>query len=71
MGIFDIHQLSPEDATLFLSEYGLDVQFPRCRKHAPNIYQVNDHPIWGNHEKLCPKMSQVMVEIASGVPVIA
>ena len=42
LSIFEIHRLSPESASQFLNRrYGLDVQFTRCRKHAPNIYKIN------------------------------
>lgn len=61
--LFNIHQLSPDAASKFLKyRYGIDQPFTRCRKHAPNIYEINYmSPIWGNLEKLNPEIGLSMV----------
>lgn len=61
--IFEIHRLTPEAATQFLAQrYDLEVHFTRCRKHAPNIYEIkSSHPIWEKFEKLPPGVSLSMV----------
>ena len=63
LSIFEIHRLSPESASQFLRRrYGLDQQFTRCRKHAPNIYEINSsHPLWDEFPKLRPEISLSMV----------
>lgn len=61
--IFEIRRLTPEAATHFLEQrYNLDVRFTRCRKHAPNIYEINStHPVWDKFEKMPPRVSLSMV----------
>lgn len=70
LGIFEIHRFSPSEASAYLlRRFEIEVTFSRCRKHAPNIYEiVGGHPIWGSNQKLCPDISLSMAERSIGKP---
>ena len=63
LGIFDVVQLSPSEASDYLARLGVTTKFSRCRKYAPNIYRVAEHPIWWEKEKLEGEYADRMLEI--------
>lgn len=66
LGIFNVIQLSPSEASDYLARLGVEAKFSRCRKYAPNIYRVAEHPIWWDKEKLDKKYADRMLELLDG-----
>lgn len=63
--IFDVIQLSPKQAVEYLAALGIKTSFARCRRYAPNIYRVAEHPIWWEKQKLPDDEAKRMVALVN------